>query len=130
MSEVYSINDYRDYELYHHGIRGQKWGIRRYQNKDGSLTDEGKKRIAKLEKGIKTKAKVGAVVGGVAGAAVGTAGSVGFTLATGFIAPYLQVALPVATTTYGAAAMSSALEKYGKRKLANFYKDLEKDLKR
>lgn len=29
-------------ELYHHGILGQKWGIRRYQNPDGSLTDEGK----------------------------------------------------------------------------------------
>ena len=28
-------------ELYHHGIKGQKWGVRRYQNSDGSLTDEG-----------------------------------------------------------------------------------------
>lgn len=34
---------YRDKEyLAHHGIKGQKWGIRRYQNEDGSLTDEGK----------------------------------------------------------------------------------------
>lgn len=31
-------------ELYHHGVKGQKWGFRRYQNKDGSLTDAGKKR--------------------------------------------------------------------------------------
>lgn len=30
--------------LAHHGIKGQKWGIRRYQNSDGSLTDAGKKR--------------------------------------------------------------------------------------
>lgn len=37
-------------EMYHHGIRGQKWGIRRYQNKDGSLTPAGRKRAAKLEK--------------------------------------------------------------------------------
>ncbi len=36
-------------ELYHHGIPGQKWGIRRYQNKDGSLTAAGRKRAAKLE---------------------------------------------------------------------------------
>lgn len=31
-------------ELYHWGIKGQKWGIRRYQNEDGSLTKEGKQR--------------------------------------------------------------------------------------
>lgn len=34
-------------ELQHHGIPGMKWGIRRYQNKDGSLTAAGKKRYEK-----------------------------------------------------------------------------------
>ena len=33
-------------ELQHHGILGQKWGVRRYQNRDGSLTPAGKKRYA------------------------------------------------------------------------------------
>ena len=33
-------------ELYHYGIKGQKWGVRRYQNKDGTLTPAGKKREA------------------------------------------------------------------------------------
>lgn len=33
-------------ELYHHGVKGMKWGIRRYQRKDGSLTPEGKKRYS------------------------------------------------------------------------------------
>ena len=31
-------------ELYHWGIKGMRWGVRRYQNKDGSLTAAGKKR--------------------------------------------------------------------------------------
>ena len=33
-----------EYELKHWGVKGQKWGVRRYQNKDGSLTPAGKKR--------------------------------------------------------------------------------------
>lgn len=31
--------------LEHHGIKGQRWGVRRYQNPDGSLTPEGRKRV-------------------------------------------------------------------------------------
>lgn len=39
-----------DGELYHWGVKGMKWGVRRYQNKNGSLTPAGKKRYAdKLE---------------------------------------------------------------------------------
>ena len=38
------------YELYHHGILGQKWGVRRYQNEDGSLTPAGEKRYIKNTK--------------------------------------------------------------------------------
>ena len=33
-------------ELKHWGIKGMKWGVRRYQNKDGSLTPAGKKRYS------------------------------------------------------------------------------------
>ena len=41
-------------ELYHHGILGQKWGVRRYQNEDGTYTPEGLERRRKffnVEKG-------------------------------------------------------------------------------
>lgn len=41
-----NIFEYHDEGVYleHHGILGQKWGIRRFQNRDGSLTAEGRKR--------------------------------------------------------------------------------------
>ena len=60
-------------ELYHHGVKGQRWGFRRYQNKDGSLKPAGKKhrslgqvikdhkvkkqRIANLEKARQARAE-------------------------------------------------------------------------
>lgn len=36
---IYSNPDF----LMHHGVKGQKWGVRRYQNEDGTLTPEGKR---------------------------------------------------------------------------------------
>ena len=42
--------DHGDVFLSHHGIKGMKWGVRRYQNEDGTLTEAGKKRYNKLEK--------------------------------------------------------------------------------
>ncbi len=41
---------YESNVLAHHGIIGQKWGVRRYQNKDGSLTAEGKRHMANVQK--------------------------------------------------------------------------------
>lgn len=40
---IYETHDHPNASLTHHGILGMKWGIRRFQNKDGSLTAEGKK---------------------------------------------------------------------------------------
>ena len=42
-------------ELMHHGIKGQKWGIRKYQNEDGSLTPEGMRRYGVDSEGNMSK---------------------------------------------------------------------------
>ena len=44
--EYYGIH--YDSIIEHHGILGMKWGVRRYQNADGTLTAKGKKRYAKV----------------------------------------------------------------------------------
>lgn len=52
--EIYKGND----ELYHWGIKGMRWGIRRYQNKDGSLTPAGKKRLKAESDAIKKEEEI------------------------------------------------------------------------
>lgn len=46
MEHTYGSTIYQGSGTYfaHHGVKGQKWGVRRYQNEDGSLTNEGKQR--------------------------------------------------------------------------------------
>ena len=65
----------RDDELYHHGIKGQKWGIRRWQNEDGSLTEEGKARYGTVENFEKAQKRKKIAIGVAAG--VGTAAAIG-----------------------------------------------------
>ena len=67
---------YYEDELYHHGIKGQKWGVRRFQNPDGTRTAAGKERERALNQegnpDRKRKLKTAAQVTGGVGAAVGT----------------------------------------------------------
>lgn len=65
------MTTYYGNELYHYGILGQKWGIRRYQNPDGTYTNEGKERkkqdyISVGKKQIKKSTVAKAAVGAVA----------------------------------------------------------------
>lgn len=62
-----------DEELQHHGVLGQKWGIRRYQNYDGTLTDAGKEHLSNNDsKQRKKKIITGVAIGlGVAAVAAG-----------------------------------------------------------
>ena len=74
-------------ELYHHGVKGQKWGVRRYQNEDGTLTSAGKQHyseptsentkrsgLSDTQKATAKKVAIGAgVATGIAAAAIGSA---------------------------------------------------------
>ena len=67
--------DYLEFKsLSHHGIKGQRWGVRRFQNEDGSLTSKGKKReLTDQEKSDRNKNIRRTVGTAVAGAAIGAA---------------------------------------------------------
>lgn len=56
--EVTTINEL---ELYHHGILGQRWGVRRFQNKDGSLTSAGKTRYSKENRNDQVSERINGV---------------------------------------------------------------------
>ena len=94
-------------ELYHHGIKGQKWGVRRYQNSDGSLTDEGRRRYGfgkgayrLVTKNTASRMKSGTILGAKIGAGIG-AGVTAATLAT-------TAAAGVALSPAGAVALGAA----------------------
>ena len=61
--------------LAHHGILGMKWGIRRYQNEDGTLTEAGKKRYMRNKQRIKDAPRKTVTGAAVSGMGVGLAKS-------------------------------------------------------
>lgn len=81
------VKQYYSNELYHHGVKGQKWGVRRYQNEDGTLTSAGKQHyseptsentkrsgLSDTQKATAKKVAIGAgVATGIAAAAIGSA---------------------------------------------------------
>lgn len=91
--------------LCHHGVKGQKWGVRRYQKSDGTLTDEGRRQYGygrtrgqfirpNTRKRISGGAKLGAKVGAVSG---GILGGIGASIAASLIMPYYGIPSAVAS---------------------------------
>lgn len=60
-------------ELYHYGIKGMRWGVRRYENEDGTLTEAGKKRYGTVENYRKKRRRKRIAVGVAATAAAAAA---------------------------------------------------------
>lgn len=125
MHETIYAPDY--YILEHFGIKGQKWGVRRYQNPDGSLTSAGKKRYltsdgthfnavgqlmidqshARLRYPRATK--VASAIGGAAGALSGSSSVVLMGLNTGLIT---ASTMPVANIMMQTAPLAGAIGGY------------------
>lgn len=113
--------------LAHHGVKGQKWGVRRYQNEDGTLTEEGRKRYG-IDKqkyftknvretarrsawsSAKSSTKTQSVISGVAAAASG-----GLLLATFGTAALPAAAIAAGSTfvgTVGGSALAGSMVGY------------------
>lgn len=132
-------------ELYHHGILGQKWGVRRYQNPDGTLTTEGKarygkgeeKRNAKMELSVKRGEKLiskgrtrkGAIARGVGRQALIEIGEAAATAALAAAGGAMMLSSPAALPLITAGSIAVHAMKLGTTgmnvvKTAKQYKDI------
>ena len=133
------MNDYLAYrvkysnELYHYGVKGQKWGIRRYQNPNGTLTEEGKirygvdpktgklsdegKKLLKQDIDDQRKRKVNIFGSLGIGAATASAIAVGIGLAEGIMSTKLAIStLSSAAITAGTSVVALLLNnKHGNK---------------
>lgn len=99
-------------EMYHHGIKGQKWGYRKYQNEDGTLTAEGKIRYSKETSSSSKKTK-GIVRGILGGAALGSIAAIGAaTVASLGTASYMYLSKDRHSLDKGINALDKMMDAY------------------
>lgn len=109
-------------ELMHFGIKGQKWGVRRFENEDGTLTPEGKLRYREAEKKAEKYKSVGNRIAKVIGGGIAGAASMGSiltaVLASGGSAAFGEVGLAgavaaaplLAATALGGAGITALVQ--------------------
>ena len=106
----------RSDELYHHGIKGQRWGVRRYQNSDGTLTAKGRARyyssvdVNKAFRETKNRPNVIKAKNVARTAAVVTAGFGGLTAGAVTGNPVVLGATPAAYLTAGYLANKAYIQ--------------------
>lgn len=122
--QIRRIKDWApDDTLEHHGIKGQRWGVRRYQNPDGSLTDAGRKRYGTSNKYLSAddveniSARTSVARTATAFASFGSAA--GLLYASSVSAPpfTLPLALGGLAMSVGTFASDKALKKIGDKKI-------------
>jgi len=124
------MNSFTDWdsELYHHGIKGQKWGIRNYQNLDGTLTPAGRERYGKNARLVENKAKQARAVGNtfkkVTNILTGVSAGLGVGAQVGSgIAAAIGYGTALAAAPYAAAAAAVAGGAYLGSKIRNWIAD-------
>jgi len=104
-----------DEYLYHHGIKGQKWGVRRYQNPDGSYTAAGRKRYGIAQQKLldnNRTSRLATAAGKAVVAGISTAAATG--------------ALPATVMAMGVAAVTSeAVQLYNLKRAEKIVKQYE-----
>lgn len=112
-------------EIYHHGIKGQRWGVRRFQKKDGTLTGAGKKRYdddsnnakeTKKQKNPNRKREIAIGVAAAAGSALAVYGAfkVSNAIKDKYFNHYMTVGMQSAKRTLARGRGDSALANLGK----------------